>query len=109
MTKKQSTDTALATDVAELKAQVAALIAALTEPEATEKPTKTTRKAKQTGRKSNGNKWYERAKNSKVWKEMKNQGSTAKNKAVFAEKRAKGVALRLVKVDGSEVLWNAAS
>ena len=106
MPKKQSTDTAIATEVAELKAQVAALIAAFTEPtKATPKAAKPSKKA----RKSNGNKWLAKFNGSKVWEAMPDQGSTAKNKAAWAKANEAKVPLMLQKVDGSSRTWNTAS
>ena len=68
-----------------------------------------TKKTKRTTKKSNGNKWLAKLNGAKVWKEMKDQGSSVKNKARFAELRAEGVPLMLQKADGSTVTWNLPS
>ena len=91
MTKSKPTVASLTTEVAELKDSVAQLVALFTEPtEAAPKAKKPTKTAK----KPNGNKWFLRLKDSKVWKEMKDQGSTAKNRTVFAEHKENGNGLK---------------
>ena len=107
MTKSKPTVASLTSEVAELKNSVSQLIALLTEStEATPKAKKPTRKAKKPTKKPNGNKWFLKLKGSKVWTEMKDQGSTAKNRAVFAEHKANGHGLKLQKSNGESRVWN---
>jgi hypothetical protein len=108
MTKSKPTVASLTTEVAEIKDAVAQLVALFTEPtKAAEVPTKTTKKPNKKARKSNGNKWLVDL--GQGFKVMKDQGSTAKNRAVFAEHQKAGVPLMLQKADGSQRTWNAAS
>ena len=113
MTKSKPTVASLTTEIAELKSTVAVLATAvtqitelLTNPVETAPATNKAVKSKSKARKSNGNKWFFKPNGSKVWKLMKDQGSTAKNKEVWAIEKAKNTPLKLIQANGDERFWN---
>ena len=113
MTKSNPTVKTLTTELAELKSTVAVLATAvtqitelLTNPTETVPATTKAAKSKNKTRKSNGNKWFSKPNGSKVWKLMKDQGSTDKNKEVWAVEKAKKTPLKLIQANGNERTWN---